>query len=136
MIPRLSLSEIKQALDREAAVALIGPRIPAETLRRLWQMLAHCQGALLNAANLARNINVSKPSVANYIDLLVDLLLLRRLPPFHANVKKRLVKSPKTCVRDSGLVHALLGIENVDELLGHPIIGMSWEGMVLRRCLL
>ena len=124
---------IQTYLERD--VPMFGPRIPPETLRRLWQMLAHFQGTPLNAANLARNIEVSKPSVASYIDLLVGLLLLRRLPPFHANVKKRLVKSPKIYVRDSGLVHALLGIESLDELLGHPVVGMSWEGMVIETLL-
>ena len=124
---------IQSYLERD--VPMFGPRIPAETLRRLWVMLAHCQGTPLNAANLARNIDVSKPSVATYIDLLVDLLLVRRLPPFHANVKKRLVKSPKTYVRDSGLLHALLGIETLDELLGHPVVGASWEGLVIETLL-
>jgi len=120
---------IRTYLERD--IPMFGPRIPAETLGRFWTMLAHNQGTLLNAAQLARNLSVSAPTVSSYIDLLADLLLVRRLPPFHANTGKRLVKSPKTYVRDSGLVHALLGIENFDDLLGHPVVGASWEGFVI-----
>ena len=109
----------------------LGPRIPAETLRRLWTMLAHAQGTPVNAAKLAANLNVSSPTVARYIDLLVDLLLVRRLQPFHTNTRKRLVKSPKVYVRDSGLVHALLTIPDREALLGHPVVGASWEGFVI-----
>ena len=110
-------------------------RIPAETLERLWTMLAHGQGALLNASRLAASLGVSSPTVTGYIDLLVDLLLVRRLPPFHANVRKRLVKSPKVYVRDSGLVHALLGLEDHNALAGHPVAGASWEGFVIENLL-
>ena len=114
----LRRSFIRTYLERD--VPMFGPRIPAETLERLWTMLAHNQGTLLNASRLASGLAVSAPTVTSYIGLLVDLLLVRRLPPFHANVGKRLIKSPKTYVRDSGLVHALLGIETFDELLGAP----------------
>ncbi len=124
---------IRTYLERD--VPQFGPRIPAETLERLWTMLAHNQGSLLNASRLASGLSVSAPTVTNYVSLLVDLLLVRRLPPYHANVGKRLVKSPKTYVRDSGLVHALLGIETLDELLGHPVAGASWEGFVLESLL-
>ena len=124
---------IRTYLERD--IPMFGPRIPAETLERLWMMLAHNQGALLNASQLGRNLSVSTPTITSYISLLVDLLLVRRLPPFHASVKKRLVKSPKTYVRDSGLVHALLGIETLDELLGHPVVGASWEGFVIETLL-
>lgn len=124
---------IRSYLERE--VPMFGPRIPAETLRRLWTMLAHGQGTLLNASRLAASLAVSAPTIGRYVDLLVDLLLVRRLPPFHANVKKRLVKSPKTYVRDSGLVHALLGIQNHDVLVGHPVVGASWEGFVIENLL-
>jgi predicted AAA+ superfamily ATPase len=120
---------IRTYLERD--VPMFGPRIPAETLERLWTMLAHCQGSLLNASKLASGIGVSAPTVGSYLGLLVDLLLLRRLPPYHRNVGKRLVKSPKTYVRDSGLLHALLGIGDFDSLLGHPVIGASWEGFVI-----
>ena len=110
-------------------------RIPAETLERLWTMLAHGQGALLNASRLAASLGVSSPTVTGYIDLLVDLLLVRRLRPFHVNVRKRLVKSPKIYVRDSGLVHALLGLEDHNALAGHPVAGASWEGFVIESLL-
>ena len=110
-------------------------RIPAETLERLWTMLAHGQGTLLNASRLAASLGVSGPTVTGYIDLLVDLLLVRRLRPFHANVRKRLVKSPKVYVCDSGLVHALLGIEDHNALAGHPVAGASWEGFVIENLL-
>ena len=110
-------------------------RIPAETLERLWTMLAHEQGGLLNASRLAASLGVSGPTVTGYIDLLVDLLLVRRLRPFHVNVRKRLVKSPKVYVRDSGLVHALLGIEDHNALAGHPVAGASWEGFVIENLL-
>ena len=124
---------IRTYLERD--VPMFGPRIPAETLERLWTMLAHSQGGLLNASKLASGIGVSAPTVTSYLGLLVDLLLVRRLPPFHRNVGKRLVKSPKTYVRDSGLLHALLGIGDFDSLLGHPVIGASWEGFVIENLL-
>ncbi|MCP5109341.1 MAG: DUF4143 domain-containing protein, partial [bacterium] len=124
---------IRTYLERD--VPQFGPRIPAETLERLWTMLAHSQGTLLNASKLAAGLSVSSPTVTSYIDLLVDLLLARRLPPFHANTGKRLVKSPKVYVRDSGLVHALLGIGDYNELAGHPVVGPSWEGLVIENLL-
>lgn len=124
---------IRTYLERD--VPMFGPRIPAETLERLWTMLAHSQGGLLNASKLAAGIGVSAPTVTSYLGLLVDLLLVRRLPPYHRNIGKRLVKSPKTYVRDSGLLHALLGIPDLDALLGHPVIGASWEGFVIENLL-
>jgi predicted AAA+ superfamily ATPase len=120
---------IRTYLERD--IPQLGPRIPAETLRRLWTMLAHNQGGLLNAANIARGLGVSGATVGNYLDLMVDLLLVRRLPPRLANAGKRLVRSPKVYVRDSGIVHALLGIADKEALLGHPVVGASWEGMVI-----
>jgi hypothetical protein len=98
-------------------------------------MLAHNQGQLLNSSKLAASLSISAPSVSSYIDLLVDLLLVRKLEPFHANVKKRLVKSPRVYVRDSGLVHALLGVPDYNQLSGHPVYGMSWEGFVIENLL-
>ena len=124
---------IRTYLERD--VPMFGPRIPAETMERLWTMLAHNQGGLLNASKLGRALGISTQSVTRYIDLLVDLFLVRRLRPFHANVNKRLIKSPKVYVRDSGLVHALLDIETLDRLAGHPVVGMSWEGYVLETLL-
>ncbi len=119
----------------EQDVPLFGPRIPAQTLERLWTMLAHQQGGLLNSSELARALAVSTQSVNRYIDLLADLLLVRRLQPYHANVSKRLVKSPKVYVRDCGLVHALLGLQTHEQLAGHPVAGRSWEGFVLENLL-
>jgi predicted AAA+ superfamily ATPase len=120
---------IRTYLERD--IPQLGPRIPAETLRRLWTMLAHQQGGLLNAAALARSLAVDGKTVAAYLDLLVDLLLVRRLMPWHGNVRKRLVKSPKVYVRDSGIVHALLGVADVEALLAHPVAGASWEGLAI-----
>jgi uncharacterized protein len=120
---------IRTYLERD--IPQLGPRIPAETLRRLWTMLAHSQGGLLNAAELARGLAIDGKTVARYLDLLVDLLLVRRLPPYHANVGKRLVKSPRVYVRDSGVLHALLDLGDFDAVLGHPVVGGSWEGHVI-----
>ena len=120
---------IRTYLERD--VPQFGPRVPAATLERLWVMLAHSQGQLLNASMLAKSLSLSAPTISSYIDLLSDLLLVRRLPPFHANVKKRLVKSPRVYIRDSGLVHALLGIGDYNQLSGHPVFGSSWEGFVI-----
>ena len=124
---------IRTYLERD--VPQFGRRIPAQTLERLWTMLAHGQGALLNASKLAASLSVSASTVTSHIDLLVDLLLVRRLQPRRADVGKRLVKSPKVYVRDSGLVHALLGIEDHGALLGHPVAGASWEGFVIENLL-
>jgi predicted AAA+ superfamily ATPase len=120
---------IRTYLERD--IPQLGPRIAAETLRRLWTMLAHNQGGLLNAAAFARSLGVDGKTVAGYLDLLVDLLLVRRLQPWYANAGKRLVKSPKLYVRDSGLVHGLLGLRDREAVLGHPIAGASWEGFAL-----
>ncbi len=125
---------IRTYLERDVS-EFSGRRIPAETLERLWTMLAHSQGALLNASKLAASLMISSPTVAGYIDLLVDLLLVRRLRPFYANTSKRLVKSPKIYIRDSGLVHALLGLDSHNALIGHPVAGASWEGFVIENLL-
>ncbi len=124
---------IRTYLERD--VPQFGPRIPAETLERLWMMLAHCQGTMLNASRLASGLSLSAPTVTKYVDLLVNLLLVRRLRPLHANVGKRLVKAPKVYVRDSGLLHALLGIVDYNSLAGHPVVGASWEGFVIENLL-
>ncbi len=120
---------IRTYLERD--VPQLGPRIPATTLYRFWTMLAHTQGGLFNAAQLARGLAVDGKTVARYLDLMVDLMLVRRLPPYQTNIGKRLVKSPKVYVRDSGLVHALLNIADQEALLGHPVSGASWEGFVI-----
>ena len=124
---------ISTYLERD--IPQLGPRIPAETLRRFWTMLAHVQGGMLNAAQLARGLAVDGKTIARYLDLMVDLLVVRRLPPFHANVGKRLVKSPKIYLRDSGTVHALLGLDDHEAVLGHPVAGGSWEGFVVENLL-
>ena len=124
---------IRTYLERD--VPQFGPRIPAETLRRFWTMLAHTQGGLFNAAALARGLGVGGNTISRYLDLMVDLLLVRRLMPWHSNVGKRLVRSPKVYIRDSGLVHALLGLGAKEEIVGHPIVGLSWEGFVIESLL-
>ncbi|QDY70386.1 ATP-binding protein [Qingshengfaniella alkalisoli] len=120
---------LRTYLERD--IPSLGPRIPATTLRRFWTMLAHAQGGLLNAAALAEGLGVSGQTIGRYLDLLVDLMLVRHLQPWHENVGKRLVKSPKVFVRDSGLVHALLGLGSMESLLGHPVVGGSWEGFCI-----
>ncbi len=124
---------IRTYLERD--IPQLGPRIPAETLRRLWTMLAHNQGGLLNAAQLARGLGVSGATVGHYLDLMVDLLLVRRLAPRLTNIGKRLVRSPKVYVRDSGLVHGLLGLADKEAVLGHPVAGASWEGLAIENLL-
>ena len=124
---------IRTYLERD--IPQFGQRIAAETLRRFWGMLAHHQGCLLNTAQFARNLGVDAKTAASYLDLLVDLLLVRSLPPWQANLGKRLVKSPKVYVRDSGLVHVLLAIPDKETLLAHPVLGQSWEGFVVENLL-
>lgn len=126
-------SFIRTYLERD--IPQFGFRVAAETMERLWTMLAHQQGALLNVAQLAASLGVSSPSTQHYLDLLVDLLLVRRLPPYYTNVGKRLVKSPRVYIRDSGLVHALLRIGDWHTLMGHPVLGASWEGFVIENLL-
>ncbi len=120
---------IRTYLERD--IPQLGPRIPSETLRRFWTMLAHNQGMTINGARLAAALGVSGQTIGRYLDLLADLLLVRRLPPWRSNAGKRMVKSPKVYVRDSGMVHRLLGIEDHEALLGHPVAGASWEGFVI-----
>ncbi|WP_310570880.1 ATP-binding protein [Gemmatimonas sp.] len=120
---------LRSYLERD--VPMFAPRLPAAAVGRLWEMLAHGHGSLLNHARLASSLGVSSPAVGRYIDLLVDLLLVRRLRPWSGNLGKRLVRSPKVYVRDAGVLHALLEIETAHALLGHPIAGPSWEGFVI-----
>ncbi|NGQ93396.1 ATP-binding protein [Rhodobacter sp. HX-7-19] len=127
------LDFLRTYLERD--IPALGPRIPAATLRRFWTMLAHVQGGLLNAAALAEGLGVSGQTIGRYLDLLVDLMLVRRLQPWHENVGKRLVKSSKVYVRDSGVVHALLSIGTIEGLLGHPVVGGSWEGLCIEALL-
>ena len=120
---------IRTYLERD--VPQMGLTIPAARLRRLWTMVGHCQGEPLNISHLASNLSVQRALINTYLDVLTDLFLIRRLHPWHANVKKRLVKSPRYYVRDSGVLHRLLGIHDNDALLSNPVLGKSWEGFVI-----
>lgn len=120
---------LRTYLERD--VPQMGFRVPANRLRRLWTMLAHCQGEPINYSKLGSNLEIDGKTVSHYIDILVDLLLVKRLEPWHANVKKRLVKSPRCYIRDSGIQHRLLGIDSFDALLSNPVLGKSWEGFVI-----
>jgi predicted AAA+ superfamily ATPase len=124
---------VRTYLERD--VPQMGFRVPAARLRRLWTMLAHLQGETINASKLASNLEVDAKTVSHYIDILTDLLLVRRLEPWHINVKKRLVKSPRYYVRDSGILHRLLGINSYDALLSNPVLGKSWEGFAVENIL-
>ena len=120
---------IRTYVERE--IPLFGGRVGPDTVRRLWGMLAHQQGGLVNASVLGRSLAADTRTVNRYLDLLVEMFLVRRLEPWHANLGKRLTKSPKLYVRDSGLLHALLGLPDEEALLGHPAAGASWEGFVI-----
>ena len=124
---------IRTYLERD--VAQFAPRIASDLLRRLWTMLAHLQGSMVNLAQLARNLDIDVRTTIAYVDLLTDLLLVRKLRPWHSNQGKRLVKSHKVYIRDSGLLHGLLGISDMDSLLSHPVVGASWEGHVIESLL-
>ena len=126
---RWRLNFVRTYLERD--IPQFGVRVPAGTLRRFWTMLGHRQGGLLNASELARGLDVSAPAVTRYVDLLSDLMLVRRLPPWFANVGKRLVKAPKVYIRDSGVLHSLLGLGTLDDVLSHPVVAASWEGFVI-----
>ena len=111
----------------------LGINVEPELMRRFWRMVAHLHGQLFNASSIAASLGVSSPTVTRYLDHLVQSLMLRRLEPYHANLGKRLVKSPKIYVRDSGLLHYLLGMRNVHDLMGHPNTGASWEGFCIEQ---
>ncbi|MGV1005547.1 MAG: ATP-binding protein [Candidatus Nanopelagicales bacterium] len=120
---------IRSYLERD--IPMFAPRVPTETMRRLWTMLAHRSGGLLNSAAIASGLGISAQTVGRYLDLLVDLGLVRRLAPWHANVGKRLVRSPKVYLRDTGLLHALLEVPTLDALLGNPVVGPSFETLAV-----
>jgi uncharacterized protein len=122
-------SFIRSYLERD--VPMFAPRLPAAAVGRLWSMLANGQGSQLNVARLATSLAVSAATAGRYLDLLVDLLLVRRLQPWSGNLGKRLTRSPKVYVRDSGLLHALLELQTLDQLAGHSIVGPSWEGFAI-----
>lgn len=115
----------------ERDIPQLGFSFPAETIRRLWQMLAHYHGQLLNLSTLGNSLGLSHTTVRNYIDLLSETFMVRVLKPFHTNIGKRLVKSPKVYIRDHGILHTLLQLANFEQILGHPVFGASWEGLVI-----
>jgi len=117
---------VRTLLERD--LPQLGVRIPASTLLRFWTMLAHYHGNIWNAAELARSLGISQPTVRHYLDLLTDVFMLRQLQPWHENLLKRQVKAPKVYVRDTGVLHQLLGIRTERELMTHPRLGSSWEG--------
>ena len=123
------INYIRTFLERD--IPALGIRIPAETLKRFWTMLAHLNGSLLNASKIASSMGVSVPTVKNYLNILEGTFVIRQLLPFHINTKKRLIKSPKIYIRDTGLIHCLLGIETYNDLLGHPALGNSFESLVI-----
>ena len=125
------LDFVRSYLERD--VPMFAPRLPTEVVGRLWGMLAHLHGTPLNKARLAASLEVSGPAVGRYVDLLADLLLVRRLPPWSGNIGKRLVRASKVYLRDSGVLHALLGLGSLDDVLSHPVAGASWEGFVLEQ---
>jgi len=130
--------EWRQAFVRtflERDIPALGIALPAPAIRRLWTMIAHGHGHLWNASELGSSLGVSHHAVRRYLDLLVGTYMVRTLQPFHVNIGKRLVKAPKVYVRDSGLLHSLLGITSLDELLDHPKVGASWEGFALEQVL-
>ena len=124
---------VRTFLERD--LANLGVRIPATTMRRFWTMVAHYHGQTWNGAEIARSLAVSEPTVRRYLDALTDALVIRQLPPWHANISKRQIRSPKVYVRDTGLLHRLLGIDDHQSLLGHPKLGASWEGFVIEQLL-
>ena len=124
---------VRTYLERD--IPQFDSRVPGETLRRFWTMLAHNQGGLLNSSRYASALSIDTRTLNRYLDLLVDLLLVRRLQPWHGNVGKRLVRSPKIYLRDSGIVHSLLNLVSLESVLSHPVTGMSWEGFVIENIL-
>lgn len=126
-------SFIKTYLERD--IPQLGIHIPAVQLRRFWTMLAHSHGQLWNASQIANSMGISAPTVRNYLDILGDTFIVRQLQSYYLNIKKRLRKSPKVYIRDSGLLHTLLRIGSIENLQGHPSVGRSWEGFVIEQIL-
>jgi len=117
----------------EMDIPQLGIRVPALQLRRFWTMLVHSHGGLWNASKIGGSLGISAPTVRHYLDILQETFIVRQLQPYHSNLKKRLIKSPKVYVRDTGLLHTLLRIRDLDDLQGHPSIGSSWEGFVIEQ---
>jgi predicted AAA+ superfamily ATPase len=122
-------SFVRTFLERD--IPQLGFNVPAATLHRLWRMVAHIHGQMLNSSQLGVSLGVSHTTIRSYLDLLTQTFMVRLLEPFAANTKKRIVKSPKVYIRDSGILHSLLQIDALDDLLAHPVCGQSWEGLVI-----
>lgn len=119
----------------EKDIPLFGPQVPATRMRRFWTMLAHYHGQQANLSDIGKSLEVSHTTIKTYLDTLQDFLMVRQLPAWSGNTKKRLVKTPKIYIRDSGLLHSLLTIQDFEHLLGHPVLGASWEGFVVETVL-
>ena len=115
----------------ERDIPLMGPKVPAERMKRFWSMLAHWHGQQVNMSSLGKSLEVDHKTIRSYLDILTDFYMVRQLQPWSGNTRKRLVKSPKVYIRDSGMLHRLLNISDHETLLGHPVLGASWEGFVL-----
>lgn len=126
-------SFVRTFLERD--VPQLGITIPAETLRRFWTMIAHYHGQTWNAAEFARALAASEATARRYLDILAGAFMVRVLPPWFENLKKRQVRSPKLYVRDSGVLHTLLGLAREDEVAGHPKVGASFEGFAIEQLL-
>ena len=124
---------IKTITERD--IPQLGFNIPSINIKRFWLMLSHYQNKLWNASQISNNLGISTPTVKNYLTILNYTYLVRILPPFYTNIKKRLIKTPKVIIRDSGILHYLLNIKNFEELIAHPIVGASWEGFVIEEIL-
>ena len=122
---------VRTFLERD--IPQLGITIPAVTTRRFWTMLAHCHGQIVNLSKLGQALGVTHPTISRYLDIMVQTFMVRLLPPMVANTKKRLVKSPKVYLRDSGILHTLLALNGAEDLLGHPVVGASWEGWCLEQ---
>jgi len=117
----------------EMDIPQLGIRIPAQQLRRFWTMIAHSHGQLWNASKIAGSLGISAPTVKHYLDILEETFIVRQIQPYHSNLKKRLVKSPRVYIRDSGMLHTLLNIRTLEELYAHPSLGSSWEGFIVEQ---
>ena len=119
----------------EKDIPLFGPQVPATRMKRFWSMLAHYHGQQAVMTEIAKSLEVSHTTARNYLDILQDFFMVRQLHPWSGNTKKRLVKTPKVYIRDTGLLHSLLNVSSFDQLLGHPAVGASWEGFVMENIL-
>ncbi len=119
----------------EMDIPQLGIHVPSLNLRRFWTMLSHLHGQLWNASQIANSLGISAPTARNYLDILEDTFIVRQLHPYYFNIKKRIVKSRRVYIRDTGILHTLLMIKNIEDLQSHPILGGSWEGFVIEQIL-